>query len=322
MGVIYLNHDDIGNISPCVATIGFFDGVHLGHRFLIGQVIKEARSMGVLSMVITFDRHPREVLHQDYQPELLTTLPSKLQLLENTGVDQVVVLHFDEAMAQLSAKQFMNQMLRNRLQVKRLIMGYDNRFGHNRAEVFDDYVRYGRELGIAVTHHSAFEMNGIELSSSVVRAFLKEGEVELANRCLGYPYTIEGRVVDGFKEGRRMGYPTANLDMSGSGQLVPANGVYAVRVGIGDCRKTLPAMTCIGVRPTFGGTERTLETFIVNFHDDLYGQQLRLSFVKYIREERKFDNITQLVNQLKEDERVIERIFNTNGGNFLTEESK
>ena len=113
-----------------------------------------------------------------------------------------------------------------------------------------------------------------------------------------------------------MGYPTANLDISGSGQLVPANGVYAVRVGIGDCKETLPAMTGIGVRPTFGGTERTLETFIFDFHEDIYGQQLRLSFIKRIREERKFDNVTQLVNQLKEDERVIEKIFNSNGGDL------
>ena len=316
MDVVYLNQNDIGNINPCVATIGFFDGVHLGHRFLIEHVMKEARSMGLSSIVITFDRHPREVLHQDYQPELLTTMSSKLQLLESTGVDQVVVLHFDEAMAQLSAKEFMSRVLRNQLNVRKLIIGYDNRFGHNRVETFDDYVRYGKELGMAVAQHSAFEINGIELSSSVVRAFLKDGEVELANRCLGYPYTIVGRVVDGFKEGRRMGYPTANLDISGSGQLVPANGVYAVRVGIGDCKETLPAMTGIGVRPTFGGTERTLETFIFDFHEDIYGQQLRLSFIKRIREERKFDNVTQLVNQLKEDERVIEKIFNSNGGDL------
>lgn len=316
MDVVYLNQNDIGNINPCVATIGFFDGVHLGHRFLIEHVMKEARSIGLSSIVITFDRHPREVLHQDYQPELLTTMPSKLQLLESTGVDQVVVLHFDEAMAQLSAKEFMSRVLRNQLNVRKLIIGYDNRFGHNRAETFDDYVRYGKELGMAVAQHSAFEINGIELSSSVVRAFLKDGEVELANRCLGYPYTIVGRVVDGFKEGRRMGYPTANLDISGSGQLVPANGVYAVRVGIGDSKETLPAMTGIGVRPTFGGTERTLETFIFDFHEDIYGQQLRLSFIKRIREERKFDNVTQLVNQLKEDERVIEKIFNSNGGDL------
>ena len=310
MTVIDFNQDHIANINPCVATIGFFDGVHLGHRFLIEHVRDEARLMGLSSMVITFDHHPREVLNQDYQPELLTTLDAKLQLLENTGVDHVVVLHFDEKMSQLSAREFMNHVLHDRLHVRKLIIGYDNRFGHNRAETFEDYVRYGEELGIAVAHHSALKMDGVELSSSVVRAFLKGGEIELANRCLGYPYSIVGKVVHGFKKGRGIGYPTANLDLSDSHQLVPSDGVYAVRVQIGASGQSLPAMTGIGLRPTFGGTERTLETHIFNFHEDIYGQQLRLTFVKRIRAEQRFDHVTQLVNQLKEDEKMIEKLFN------------
>lgn len=310
MKIIELGREGIGNTEPCVATIGFFDGVHLGHRFLIDQVIDEARQQGLASMVVTFDSHPREVLHRDYQPELLTSLPSKLQRLEATGVDQVAVVHFDVSTAQLSARAFMRRVLHERLHVKRLIIGYDNRFGHNRAENLDDYVRYGLEFGMEVAQHSAFVMNGIELSSSVVRAFLKDGEVVLANRCLGYPYTITGKVVDGFKRGREMGYPTANLRLSDSRLLVPADGVYAVKVSIGDSEEWLPAMTGIGFRPTFGGTERTLETHIFNFHEDIYGKALRVAFVKRIREDRKFENVTQLVNQLKEDERIIERLFN------------
>ncbi|MGI6242247.1 MAG: bifunctional riboflavin kinase/FAD synthetase [Prevotella sp.] len=310
MKIIYLNQDHNISTTPCVATLGFFDGVHLGHRFLIEQVIAEARLMGLASMVITFDRHPREVLHRDYQPELLTTLDSKLKLLERTGVDYVVVLHFDEATAMLPAKEFMSHVLRNRLNVEKLVIGYDNKFGHNPTDVFDDYVEYGRELGMEVAHNSAFKLNGIEISSSVVRTFLKEGEVELARRCLSYPYTITGKVVDGYKEGRKMGYPTANLDMQNSGQLVPANGVYAVQVRIGESELCLPGMTDIGVRPTFGGKKRTLETYIFNFNEDIYGKQISLSFIKRIREERKFDNVTLLVEQLKEDERMIEELFN------------
>lgn len=297
-------------MAPCVATLGFFDGVHLGHRFLIGQVINEARMMGLPSMVITFDRHPREVLHQDYQPELLTTLDSKLTLLEHTGVDRVVVLRFDETMAQLSAGDFMNRVLRDQLNVEKLVIGYDNRFGHNRSDGFDDYVRYGREIGMDVVHSSAFKLNGIEVSSSVVRTFLKEGEIELANRCLGYPYTIVGKVVDGYKVGRTMGYPTANLDTSGSGQLIPADGVYAAKVRIRGEESSLPGMTDIGTRPTFGERKRTLETYIFNFNENIYGKKISLSFIKHIREERKFDNVTLLVEQLKEDERIIEELFN------------
>lgn len=310
MNTAFLDQDHISNIGPCVATLGFFDGVHLGHRFLIEQVINEARVTGLPSIVITFDRHPREVLHQDYQPELLTTLDSKLTLLEHTGVNRVVVLRFDETMAQLSAKDFMTRVLRDQLNVVKLVIGYDNRFGHNQSEGFDDYVQYGREMGMDVMHSSAFKLNGIEISSSVVRSFLKEGEIELANRCLGYPYTITGKVVDGYKIGRKMGYPTANLDTQSSGQLVPADGVYATKVCIGDTENGLPGMTDIGTRPTFGGQKRTLETYIFNFNENIYGRRISLSFIKHIRKERKFDNVTLLVEQLKKDESIIEDLFN------------
>lgn len=310
MNTAFLDQDHISNIGPCVATLGFFDGVHLGHRFLIEQVINEARVMGLPSIVITFDRHPREVLHQDYQPELLTTLDSKLTLLEHTGVNRVVVLRFNETMAQLSAKDFMTRVLRDQLNVVKLVIGYDNRFGHNQSEGFDDYVQYGREMGMDVVHSSAFKLNGIEISSSVVRSFLKEGEIELANRCLGYPYTITGKVVDGYKIGRKMGYPTANLDTQSSGQLVPADGVYATKVCIGDTENGLPGMTDIGTRPTFGGQKRTLETYIFNFNENIYGRRISLSFIKHIRKERKFDNVTLLVEQLKKDESIIEDLFN------------
>lgn len=310
MNTAFLDQDHISNIGPCVATLGFFDGVHLGHRFLIEQVINEARVMELPSIVITFDRHPREVLHQDYQPELLTTLDSKLTLLEHTGVNRVVVLRFNETMAQLSAKDFMTRVLRDQLNVVKLVIGYDNRFGHNQSEGFDDYVQYGREMGMDVVHSSAFKLNGIEISSSVVRSFLKEGEIELANRCLGYPYTITGKVVDGYKIGRKMGYPTANLDTQSSGQLVPADGVYATKVCIGDTENGLPGMTDIGTRPTFGGQKRTLETYIFNFNENIYGRRISLSFIKHIRKERKFDNVTLLVEQLKKDESIIEDLFN------------
>lgn len=310
MNTVFFDQDHISNTGPCVATLGFFDGVHLGHRFLIEQVINEARIMGLPSTIITFDRHPREVLHQDYQPGLLTTLDSKLTLLQRTGVDRVVVLRFDETMAQLSAKDFMTRVLRDQLNVEKLVIGYDNRFGHNQSEGFDDYVRYGGDMGMDVVHSSAFKLNGIEISSSVVRSFLKEGEIDLANRCLGYPYTITGKVVDGYKIGRKMGYPTANLDTQNSGQLVPADGVYATKVYVGDTENSLPGMTDIGTRPTFGGQKRTLETYIFNFNENIYGRRISLSFIKHIRKERKFDNVTLLVEQLKKDESIIEELFN------------
>lgn len=233
--------------QPCVATIGFFDGVHRGHQFLIDEVKTEAAKAGLQSLVITFDRHPRQVLQQSYQPQLLTTLDEKLRLLSLTGIDDIYVLHFTQDMAALTAKEFMSQILHDKLNVRKLVIGYDNRFGHNRAEGFDDYVQYGRDLGIEVIQAHPFEISGVKVSSSVVRAFLNGGEVEMAKRCLGRPFMLSGTVVRGFQEGRKMGFPTANLQTA-EGLLIPADGVYAVKVKVCDTGKWLPAMTNIGTR--------------------------------------------------------------------------
>lgn len=295
-----------------VATIGFFDGVHRGHRYLIDQVKSVALEHGAQSMVITFDRHPREVLHSDYQPQMLSTLDEKTSLIRSTGVDHCEVLPFDEAMASLSAYDFMKTVLRDRLGVKYLVIGYDNRFGHNRSEGFDDYVRYGRELGIEVIRAKAFVLNGVNVSSSVVRSFLSAGEVEMAAMCLGYRYSISGKVVSGVQEGRKMGFPTANIDVNGVGKMLPANGVYAVVATLADGTRH-PAMMNIGNRPTFHGDKTTLEVNIFNFNGNLYDSQLSVSFVKRIREERKFESEKALMRQLEKDREEclkIERLKN------------
>ena len=318
MKTIYYNIDDKSKVAaasaemqsqPCVATIGFFDGVHRGHQFLIRHLVKTARKDGLASMVITFDEHPRKVLQSDYQPEMLSTLDSKLLLLSKTEVDNAVVLHFDRQMASLSAREFMQQVLHDHLNVKKLFIGYDHRFGHNREETFDDYVRYGEEMGIEVIKNEAFQIDGINISSSVIRSFLKEGEVAMANQCLGYPYTIIGKVVNGYHEGRKMGFPTANLDITHFGQLIPAPGVYAVKARMENTVVWKRGMMNIGTRPTFNGKQLTLETHIFNFDGDIYDQLLLVSFVKRIRGEQKFDSPEDLAAQLKEDENTILEIF-------------
>lgn len=296
-------------LQACVATIGFFDGVHRGHQFLIRHLVDTARQDGLASTVITFDEHPRKVLQSDYQPEMLSTLDSKLLLLSKTEVDNAVVLHFDRQMAALSAREFMQQVLHDHLNVKKLFIGYDHRFGHNRADTFDDYVRYGEEMGIEVIKNEAFQIDGINISSSVIRSFLKEGEIEMANRCLGYPYTIIGKVVNGYHEGRKLGFPTANLDMSHFGQLIPAPGVYAVNARMENTVVWKHGMMNIGTRPTFNGKGITLETHIFNFDGDIYNQLLLVSFVKRIRGERKFDGPEELALQLKEDEETVLSLF-------------
>ena len=274
-----------------VATIGFFDGVHRGHRFLIDRVIEEAQRSGMSSAVITFDRHPREVLQTDYQPDLLSTLDEKLLLLSKTHVDNTVVLHFDASLAALTAHDFMRDVLQGQLKVRKLIIGYDNRFGHNRSEGFDDYVRYGKELGIEVIRADAFLPDDVRVSSSVIRTCLREGRVEEANRLLGYDYTIESRIVSGYQNGRKMGFPTANLDVTRCQQLLPASGVYAVLVRLKDSVGWKRGMMNIGHRPTFNGTTTSMEVNLFNFSGDLYGQELLVSFISKIRDERKVDSI-------------------------------
>ena len=292
-----------------VATIGFFDGVHRGHRFLIDRVIEEAQQSGMSSAVITFDRHPREVLQTDYQPDLLSTLDEKLLLLSKTHVDNIVVLHFDASLAALTAHDFMRDVLQGQLKVRKLIIGYDNRFGHNRLEGFDDYVCYGKELGIEVIRADAFLPDDVRVSSSVIRTCLREGRVEEANRLLGYDYTIESRIVSGYQNGRKMGFPTANLDVTRCQQLLPASGVYAVLVRLKDSVGWKRGMMNIGHRPTFNGTSTSMEVNLFNFSGNLYGQELLVSFISKIRDERKFDSIDALAEQLQHDKVQINKLF-------------
>ena len=310
MKTIYVDGGTPVNTTACVATIGFFDGVHRGHRFLISQVCEQAKAERREAMVITFDRHPRQVLQDDYQPALLTTTDEKLQLLEETGIDTVAVLHFDRAMASLSARDFMEQVLFGRLNVCTLVTGYDNRFGRGRTENFNDYVRYGQELGIRVVQSEAFMLGGEHVSSSLVRSALRRGDVAHAARCLGRPYALTGRVVSGHQEGRKLGFPTANMDVSASACLVPANGVYAVKVGImadgphAASSATFEGMMNIGMRPTFSGHRQTLEVYLFNFNGDIYG-----------REEQRFDGADMLAAQLRRDEAEIKKLFEQDKAN-------
>lgn|SRR5574344_640908 len=309
MNKIILDKDREINIKPCVATIGFFDGVHKGHQYLIKRVIEEADISGMESTVITFDKHPRQVLHSDYIPELLSTTDEKLIMLARTNVDNTVLIHFNEETASLSAFDFMKNILHDKLNVKKLIIGYDNRFGHNRTEGFDDYVNYGQRLGIEVIHNHAYMINGVNVSSSVVRTFIKDGEMEMAEECLGYPYSIMGRVVTGQQNGRKIGFPTANIDTSEWGQLIPAPGVYAVKVRLNKSVAWHPAMMDIGTRPTFDGKGISLEVNIFNFENNIYGEPIQVSFIHRIREEQKFSSPNALAKQLEKDKDMVIKQF-------------
>lgn len=302
-------NEGITDVCPSVATIGFFDGVHRGHRFLINNVVKEAASRGLLSTVVTFDRHPRQVLGSDFQPQLLSTNEEKMLLLSKTRVERCVMLPFSEQMAQMTACDFMKKILRDRLGVQVLIIGYDNRFGHNRSEGFDDYVRYGREMGIEVMSAQSFLLHGINVSSSVIRSFLQEGEIEMAENCLGYPYFFTGKVVKGFRVGHELGFPTANIEQDNMLKMIPSPGVYAVKVRIEGTVELKHAMMNIGTRPTFNGTQQTLEVHILNFNDDIYGKMISVAFVHKLRNERQFASKEALSEQLVKDAQMVEEQF-------------
>ncbi len=299
------------SMKPAVATIGCFDGVHLGHQHLIGQVKHEAKRRGMDSLVVTFGEHPLKVIRPGFKPQLINTPDEKIELLEATGVDCIALLAFDKEQSMMSAKDFMQRVLKDIYNVQVLVIGHDHHFGHNREEGFDDYVKHGEEIGIEVvrgeirsleTEACNKEADSASLipSSTLVRKSLQTGDVETANKVLGYPYFIEGKVVKGFQNGRKMGFPTANLEVDNE-KLIPANGVYVVRV----CSMPHLGMLNIGTRPTLdNGNERSIEVNIFDFHKDIYSQTLRVELLKFIREEKRFDNVEQLKLQLEMDEKM------------------
>ncbi len=294
--------------TPCVATIGFFDGVHLGHRYLIRQTQEVAVRRGVPAMVVTFATHPRQVMQPGYRPCLLTTCQEKEALLQEAGADRCLMLEFTPQLARLTAHEFMT-LLHSRYGVEALVIGYDHRFGHGRSEGFDDYVRYGRELGMEVCLARAYCLaDGTEVSSSRVRRLLQAGEVEEAACELGYRYFLSGTVVGGHRVGRTLGYPTANLQPDDPCKLVPAVGVYAVRVEWEGVPRA--GMLSIGHRPTVdNGTERSIEVHIFDFEGDLYGRRLTLTFLSRLREEQKFASLDELAAQLRLDEEAARTCY-------------
>ena len=300
--------------EPCVATIGFFDGVHKGHQYLIQQVHETAATKGLHTAVLTFPVHPRKVMDAAHRPELLTTFDEKIALLEKTNTDYCLLLDFTPEIAQLTAEEFMRHMLKERFRVKCLIVGYDHRFGHNRSEGFEEYVRYGQQMGMEVIRTAACnETVSIEgethaISSSLIRRLLHKGEVSQAAHCLGYRYALEGIVTSGRQIGRQLGFPTANLCVSNAEKLIPADGVYAVWVSVNG--EKYKGMLNIGQRPTVNnGTDRTIEVHILHFQGDLYGKPMRLTFAERVREERRFNNMEELAAQLRHDAQQVEYLL-------------
>ena len=294
--------------QPLFAALGVFDGVHRGHRAVIARVESEAAARGLSSAVITFRAHPQQVLRPQVPFRMLTSPEERETLLRQTGIDRVIFLDFTREMSLLSAFDFL-QILSSHYRVKGLIIGYDHRFGHNRAEGFDDYVKYGQRLGMEILHADELVTDAGPVSSSIIRKLLVEGDLTTANHLLSYPYTLHGKVVNGFHVGRELGFPTANIDIDYPDKLIPANGVYAARIVLPDGNR-YNGMLNIGNRPTLNRpNDYSIEANLFDFSGNLYGSSLAVELIRYMRPEQTFADITALRAQLIADEAAIRKIL-------------
>ena len=280
-------------------TIGTFDGVHLGHQKIIAQITAAAKDKDCDSLVLTFFPHPRMVLQEGTEMKQLNTIEEKTALLEQLGVDHLVIHPFDKAFSRMTAEEFVKEVLVDTFRLKKIIIGYDHRFGRNRTADINDLITYGETYGFEVAQISAEELNAVSISSTKIRTALNEGNIELANNYLGYPYAITGKVVKGQQLGRTIGYPTANISVQEDYKLIPQNGVYVVQSTIQE--KTVFGMMNIGNRPTVDGTLQTIEVHFLDFDQDLYHQTIRVSLLKRLRSEQKFPSLDALKNQLLHD---------------------
>jgi len=290
-----------------LATVGFFDGVHAGHRHLIREMKFLAAERGLSTVVFTFPVHPRVVLQSDYRPKLLTSPDEKLKLLASTGIDYCVMMDFTPELATFPASGFITHLLAEKWKVQCLLTGYDNRFGHNRTDGFDQYREYGNTCGMEVLRASSYKNENETVSSSKIRRLLSECRVEEAAGLLSYPYRLQGHVTGGHQVGRSLGFPTANLEIDEPLKVWPGNGVYAVWVYMDDMR--YKGMLTIGNRPTFDDNETTIEVHLLHFSATIYRQRIEVEFMHYLRDNRKFENPEALRMQLEKDRQQTDELL-------------
>lgn len=300
-------HHGVENIEiKCpVVTIGSFDGVHLGHACVIQHLKEKAAGIDGESVIISFEPHPREVLYpREQKIGILTTLEEKISILEKYGVDHLIILKFTLEFAQQSYTDFVKKILVDKLKIKGLVVGYDHRFGKDRAGNFENLQELANEYGFFLEKEVVFEEDDVNVSSTKIRNALTVGDITTVNRFLGYPYSVTGKVVYGHHLGHQIGFPTANIQVSDKRKLLPAIGVYAVKVIIG--QEIFNGMLNIGIRPTVSNDGQiSCEVYIFDFNRDLYGKTITINFITRIRGERKFDDIKELRAQLQKDQEKI-----------------
>jgi len=291
-----------------VVTIGTFDGVHIGHRKILERIIYSANELNCNSMVLTFFPHPRMVLQEGSDVKLLNTMEEKITLLQEISIDSLVIHPFDKEFSRLTAEEFVKEILVNKLHIRKIIIGYDHRFGRNRTANINDLIHFGKEYGFDVEQISAQEINDNAVSSTKIRNAILEGNIALAKEYLGYNYFFSGTVIKGKQLGRTIGFPTANIHIEEDYKLVPKNGVYIVK---GTCNKeTFLGMMNIGKRPTVDGKNQTIEVHFFDFDKDIYNQHFTIEILEFIRDEQKFDSLNALKDQIQKDKKYSLNFLN------------
>ncbi|MDC7996558.1 bifunctional riboflavin kinase/FAD synthetase [Gilvibacter sediminis] len=290
--------------QPTVVTIGTFDGVHAGHRVLLGRLTDDAKAMGCESVIFTMFPHPRMVLQPDVDIKLIQTIDEREAVLDRVGIDHLVIEPFTKEFSRMSAEDFVQQLLVEKLNAKKVIIGYDHRFGRNRRADVSDLRRLGEEFGFEVEEVGAQEVDAITVSSTKIRKALMEGDLDTANTYLADPFTLTGTIAKGRGLGRQLGYPTANLEIAENYKLIPKNGVYIVKSQID--KKSVFGVMNIGNNPTVGGDKTTIETYFMDFEADLYGHKLQIELLSRIRDEQRFGSTEELTAAIAKDQKIAE----------------
>ena len=306
---VYNNIDEFTAVNNAVVTIGTFDGVHLGHRKIISGIKELAESTGGETVILTFFPHPRMILHpEDESLKLITTIAEKAELMERIGVDHLIITPFSRDFSNQSAESYIRDVLVNKIGTKKIVIGYDHRFGKDRQGGFEDLQRLSPVYGFDVVEIPEQDINEVAISSTRIRNALLSGDIHLANAFLGYPFFITGKVVRGDQIGRQLGYPTANIVVEEKYKLIPCDGIFAVTVIIAD--QKYKGMAYIGSRPTVNGLTRNIEVNIFDFNEEIYNQTIRMEFHHYIRGDVKFSSLDELKIQLAQDKVDVLKVMN------------
>jgi riboflavin kinase/FMN adenylyltransferase len=296
---VFPSISEFNSSKKTIVTIGTFDGVHIGHQKIIEKLIQETKKADCESLILTFFPHPRMVLNGSSSIKLLNTINEKSSLLEKMGLDNLVIHPFDKKFSNLSAEEFVKTILVDSFNIKKIIIGYDHRFGNNRAANIDDLISFGKKYDFEVEQISAQEIDSVSVSSTKIRDAITDGNMIVANEFLGYDYILSGKIITGKQLGRTIGFPTANIKIEENYKLIPKNGVYIVKSHLQE--KTVFGIMNIGLNPTVNGEDLSIEVHFLDFEADLYNKNITVSVIDRIRDEQKFTSIDLLKAQIQED---------------------